>query len=77
MIKSTPINVPFLLLSLLRRCTLYLLLSGVQWLNYAEPMHRLREFGCHVKEIDLLDEAKLSLEQVRVICGLLFDVPPR
>lgn len=38
------------------------------WLNYAEPMHRLREFGIHRKEIDLLDEAVLSGDQ---LCGTL------
>ena len=38
------------------------------WLNYAEPCHRLREFGIHRKEIDLLDEAVLSGDQ---LCGTL------
>lgn len=42
------------------------------WLNYAEPMHRLREFGIPIKEIDLLDESTLSPDQVRFFCSLLF-----
>lgn len=41
------------------------------WLNYGEPLHRLREFGLHVKEVDLLDEKKLSLEQVRLFTNLM------
>ena len=41
------------------------------WLTYGEPLHRLREFGMHLKEIDLLDEKKLSLEQVRLFCSLM------
>lgn len=41
------------------------------WLNYGEPLHRMREFGVHCKEMDLLDEAKLSLEQIRLFCSLL------
>lgn len=41
------------------------------WLTYAEPLHRLREFGISVKEIDLLDETKLPLEQVRFLCSAM------
>eukprot|EP01034_Spumella_vulgaris_P015571 gene15571-19896_t len=29
------------------------------WLTYGEPLQRLREFGCSVKELDLLDERRL------------------
>jgi hypothetical protein len=36
-----------------------------RYLTYGEPLHRLREFGVTVKEIDLLDEVSLSAEQVR------------
>ncbi len=39
-----------------------------KWLIYGEPLHRMREFGIPLKEIDLLDELKLSLEQIRTIC---------
>lgn len=41
------------------------------WLTYGEPLHRLREFGIPVKEIDLLDELKLSKDQIRVICSIM------
>lgn len=41
------------------------------WLTYGEPLHRMREFGIHCKEMDLLDEAKLSLEQIRLFCSLM------
>ena len=36
-----------------------------------EPLHRLREFGIDIKEFDLLDETKLSLEQIRVVCATM------
>lgn len=35
------------------------------WLTYGEPLHRMREFGVAVKEFDLLDEARLTKEQLR------------
>lgn len=41
------------------------------WLTYGEPMHRLREFGIPIKEIDLLDEQALSVEQIRLFCSLM------
>lgn len=41
------------------------------WLTYGEPLQRLREFGLSVKELDLLDERKLSLEEVRKVCSLM------
>jgi hypothetical protein len=41
------------------------------WLVYGEPLHRLREFGIPVKEIDLLDEAKLTLDQARNVAALM------
>ena len=42
------------------------------WLTYCEPLHRLREFGIPVKELDLLDEKALNLDQIRLFCSLLF-----
>ncbi len=33
-----------------------------RWLTYGEPLHQLREFGIPIKEIDLLDEATLTLD---------------
>ena len=44
------------------------------WLNYTEPLHRLREFGIHMKEMDLIDESLLSVDQIRSVCAYLFDV---
>jgi hypothetical protein len=41
------------------------------WLTYGEPMHRLREFGIAVKEIDLLDETRLSPDQIRQFASFL------
>lgn len=37
------------------------------WLHYGEPLHRLREFGAAIKEMDLIDEAPLSSEQMSAI----------
>lgn len=41
------------------------------WLTYGEQLHRLREFGNILKEIDLLDERELSKEHLRKICCLM------
>jgi len=41
------------------------------WLTYGEPLHRLREFGIAVKELDLLDESLLSLEQLRKMASIM------
>jgi hypothetical protein len=41
--------------------------GGNKWLTYGEPLHRLREFGVTIKEMDLLDEGKLSAEQIVVV----------
>jgi hypothetical protein len=41
------------------------------WLTYGEPLQRLREFGIAVRELDLLDEAQLSPDQVRVTAKVL------
>ncbi len=44
------------------------------WLTYPEYLHKMREFGSSLKELDLLDESLLSSEQMRaVVCNLLFD----
>ncbi len=43
-----------------------------RWLTYGEPLHRLREFGIPIKEIDLLDEKALTLDQIRLFASLLF-----
>lgn len=41
------------------------------WLTYCEPLHRMREFGVSLKEIDLLDETLLPCEQMKKVCKLL------
>jgi hypothetical protein len=41
------------------------------WLNYGEPLHRLREWGVHLRELDLLDEDKLTPDHMRFMCQLL------
>ena len=37
------------------------------WLTYAQPLHRLREFGVPLKELDLLDERQLGVEDMRTL----------
>ena len=39
-----------------------------KWLTYAEPIHRMREFGISLKEFDLLDEKALHMEQMVKVC---------
>ena len=46
------------------------------WLNYSESFNRMREFGVSMKEIDLLDEHPLSMESMRSVCAMLFQVSP-
>jgi len=45
--------------------------SNNPWLTYGEPLQRLREFGCHMKEFDQLDEAKLTKEQFLRVCQVM------
>ena len=45
--------------------------SNNPWLTYGEPLQRLREFGCHVKELDQLDEAKLTNGQLLRVCQVM------
>eukprot|EP01034_Spumella_vulgaris_P028939 gene28939-35894_t len=42
------------------------------WLTYGEPLQRLREFGLSVKELDLMDERRLSLEELRRVCTYIY-----
>ena len=44
------------------------------WLNYIEPIHRMREFGMELKELDFIDERLLSTSQMRSICAILLGV---
>jgi len=41
------------------------------WMTYGEPMHRLREFGTVLKELDLIDESTLSSDQMRMLCAYM------
>lgn len=43
-----------------------------KWLTYGLPLQRLREFGTTLKEIDLLDETKLTSEQIRSMVSVIF-----
>jgi len=43
-----------------------------KWLNYALPLHRIRERGFHDRLLDLLDERPLTGGEVRDFCALLF-----
>lgn len=50
------------------------------WLTYGEPLHRLREFGVAVREMDMLDECTLTSEQMRTVVAMILggrkeDVP--
>ena len=42
-----------------------------KWLTYGQPMHRFREFGATIKEMDVIDEATLGKEQMNTICAHL------
>ena len=42
-----------------------------EWFTYAEPLHRLREFGIPIKELDLLDEKTLMPSQIREIAHVI------
>ena len=41
-----------------------------RWLNYALPLHRIREMGFHHRLFDLLDERQLTVDEIRgtIIC---------
>lgn len=42
------------------------------WLNYGLPLHRLREFGCHNRVFDILDERPFLKSDIRDFFILLF-----
>ena len=44
------------------------------WINYAHPLHIAREWGFHRRILDLLDECRFSLDQMREFCAMLFGV---
>mmetsp|Transcript_21397 Transcript_21397/g.51728 ORF Transcript_21397/g.51728 Transcript_21397/m.51728 type:complete len:419 (+) Transcript_21397:68-1324(+) len=41
------------------------------WLNYALPLHRLREMGYHDRLFDMMDERPFTHEELREFCTLL------
>lgn len=43
-----------------------------KWLNYALPIHRLRELGFHHRVFDMIDERQLTKGELRSLCVLLF-----
>jgi hypothetical protein len=43
-----------------------------RWLNYGLPLHRMREMGYHDRIFDLLDERKLSKDELREFFRILF-----
>jgi hypothetical protein len=43
------------------------------WINYGEPLQRLREFGVKVKELDMIDEKTLTVQQMQVYMSYLFN----
>ena len=45
------------------------------WLNYARPLHRMREMGQDCALFDLLDEKPFCRQEVKEFCALLFGNP--
>ena len=43
------------------------------WLNYGLPLHRMREWGVHMRELDMMDEQLLSSNQMIVLLAILLD----
>lgn len=51
------------------------IMSVNNWITYGEPLHRFREFGSHIKELDVLDEATLSIDQMMNTVSMILDTP--
>ena len=47
-----------------------------KWFSYGEPLHLLRQFGINIKELDMLDESTLSVDQIRDVCAIIFGGTP-
>jgi hypothetical protein len=45
-----------------------------KWLNYALPLHRLREMGFYDRVFDMIDERTLTKGELRDFCRLLFGI---
>jgi hypothetical protein len=41
------------------------------WLTYGEPLHRLREWGIQLRELDLIDESPLQPNQIQRVVNLM------
>lgn len=42
-----------------------------RWLVYGEPVHRIREWGMRLPELDFLDEITLTHQQMYKVCKLM------
>mmetsp|Transcript_4032 Transcript_4032/g.7754 ORF Transcript_4032/g.7754 Transcript_4032/m.7754 type:complete len:369 (+) Transcript_4032:186-1292(+) len=47
-----------------------------RWLNYALPLHRCREMGCQNRIVDLIDERKLTPQEMRELCLVILGAKP-
>ena len=47
-----------------------------KWINYALPLHRVREMGCSDRVVDLIDERKLTITEVRDFCLVVLGTKP-
>ncbi len=45
-----------------------------KWLNYALPLHRMREMGYYDRVFDMVDERTLPMGELRDFCALLFGI---
>ena len=41
------------------------------WMIYTEPLHRLREWGVTLRELDVMDERALTVEEMRALVDIL------
>jgi len=42
------------------------------WINYALPIHRMRELGFYDRSFDMIDERSLTKSEIRDYCAILF-----
>jgi len=47
------------------------------WLTYGEPLHRMREFGMIMKEMDMLDESLLGTDEMYAMCKAILGRGPQ
>lgn len=41
------------------------------WLTYGDALQKLREFGCSVRDLDMIDEGPLSLDSILTVCSYM------